>query len=112
LVHNLFKSPASCNSIPSRQQKPYFNINPQKLLFCCFAHHKPMIYISFNQSPKHATQLEYQEYSKKIQVLRSEFLAELDTPSFQHCWLKFKLHRWTSTVPIFHTFELFSYKKR
>jgi hypothetical protein len=78
LVHNLFKSPASCNSIPARQQKPYFNINPQKLLFCCFTHHEPMIYISFDQSPKHATQLEHQAYSKKFKCWHL---------SFWHSWI-------------------------
>jgi hypothetical protein len=69
------------------------------------------IYI-FQSIPKACHPIGVSSIFKRIQVLTSEFLAELDTPSFQHCWLKFKLHRWTSTVPIFHTFELFSYKKR
>jgi hypothetical protein len=69
------------------------------------------IYI-FRSIPKACHPIGASSIFKKIQVLTSEFLAQLDTASFQHCWLKFKLHRWTSTVPIFHTFELFSYKKR
>jgi hypothetical protein len=68
------------------------------------------IYI-FRSIPKACHPIGVSSIFKKIQVLTSQFLAELDTPSFQHCWHKFKLHRWTSTVPIFHTFELFFYQK-
>ncbi len=54
------------------------------LLLCTPQAHDIYIYI-FRSIPKACHPIGVSSIFKKTQVLTSEFLAELDTPSFQHC---------------------------